>query len=258
HNAVAAQAEAKNLALSWFAAPHLPRRYEGPRAQLAEVLALLAESSVRATERGMVQIRAQRLPESTDPGHLLFTVSDSGKGTPPLTRSSLALVRAWELVGQTEDFVTLESGPNGATVSFSIRLTARMAEQRAPLKDADADVAIPEAQALLSRLPASSLRIIVASSVPGNRQLLAYYLDELPHEILESRSAEEVRSIYFRSPGALIIFDDDIAEEEISRVITDIRAFEGEHHFPLASILALVSDEGQGERLHLAGCTHFL
>lgn len=259
HDSVAAQAEAKNLALSWFAAPHLPRRYEGPRAQLAEVLALLVESSVRATERGMVQIRAQRLPESTDPGHLLFTVSDSGKGMPPLTRSSLALVRAWELVGPTGDLVSMDSGPTGSTVSFSIRLTARMADQRAALIDSSPDAsANPNTAELLARLPASSLRIIVASSIPGNRQLLAYYLDELPHEILESRSADEVRNLYFRSPGALIIFDDDIPEEAISSVVAAIRAFEGEHSFPLASILALVSEDDRGERLHRAGCTHIL
>ena len=61
-----------------FTAPYLPRCYEGRRAQLANVLALLVESAVLATDRGMVQIRAQRLPESTDPGHLLFTVSGYG------------------------------------------------------------------------------------------------------------------------------------------------------------------------------------
>lgn len=84
HEAVSSLAESKNLGLSWFIAPYLPRCYEGRRAQLANVLALLVESAVLATDRGMVQIRAQRLPESTDPGHLLFTVSDTGSGMPPL------------------------------------------------------------------------------------------------------------------------------------------------------------------------------
>ena len=174
HEAVSSLAESKNLGLSWFTAPYLPRCYEGRRAQLANVLALLVESAVLATDRGMVQIRAQRLPESTDPGHLLFTVSDTGSGMPPLERSTLALVRTWELVGPDGELVSLESGPKGTTISFSMRLTARIEQQPIP--------AAPEPdKETLSRLPASSLRIIVASNVAANRQMLCYYLDELPH-----------------------------------------------------------------------------
>ena len=206
HEAVSSLAESKNLGLSWFTAPYLPRCYEGRRAQLANVLALLVESAVLATDRGMVQIRAQRLPESTDPGHLLFTVSDTGSGMPPLERSTLALVRTWELVGPDGELVSLESGPKGTTISFSMRLTARIEQQPIP--------AAPEPdKETLSRLPASSLRIIVASNVPANRQMLSYYLDELPHEIIEARSAEEAKALYRRTPGALIIFDDDMPEK---------------------------------------------
>ena len=110
----------------------------------------------------------------------------------------------------------------------------------------------------LSRLPASSLRIIVASNVPANRQMLSYYLDELPHEIIEARSAEEAKALYRRTPGALIIFDDDMPEESIADAVADIRIFEGEHNFPLASILALVNSNEQIDALRRAGCTHFL
>lgn len=251
HEAVSNLAESKNLGLSWFTAPHLPRYYEGRRAQLANVLALLVESAVLATDRGMVQIRAQRLPESTDPGHLLFTVSDTGSGMPPLERSTLALVRTWELVGPDGELVSLESGPKGTTISFSMRLAARIEQQPAP--------AAPEPdKETLSRLPASSLRIIVASSVPANRQMLSFYLDELPHEIIEARSAEEAQRLYRRTPGALIIFDDDMPEESIADAVAGIRIFEGEHNFPLASILALVNNNEQIDALRRAGCTHFL
>lgn len=251
HEAVANLAESKNLGLSWFTAPHLPRHYEGHRAQLADVLALLVESAVLATERGMVQIRAQRLPESTDPGHLLFTVSDTGSGMPPLGRSTLALVRAWELVGPDGELVSLESGPKGTTISFSMRLTARVTEQQpAPAVEPDKDN--------LSRLPASALRIIVVSTLPANRQMLSFYLDELPHEIIEARSAEEAQQLYRRTPGALLIFDDDMPEEAIGNAVAAIRIFEGEHNFPLACILALVNSGEQIESLRRAGCTHFL
>ena len=251
HNAVEEQAEAKNLGLTWFTAPHLPRYYDGQRVQLAEVLEMLTESAVLATERGMVQIRAQRVPESTDPGHLLFTVSDTGAGTPPFSRSSLAFVRAWELAAAGGNSVSLTCKPEGTTVSFSMHLTVRSAE--VPLVKPET----PD-RALLAKLPASSLRILVASGVPANRQLLAYYLDELPHEILEARNPEEAQQIYCNAPGALIIFDDDMPEESIAKAVAAIRIFEGEHNFPLASILALVSNDAQAIRLRRAGCTHTL
>ncbi len=250
NDSVAELAESKNIGLSWFTAPHLSRCYEGSRNRIASVLSLLAESSVLATEKGMVQIRAQRLPESTDPGHLLFTVSDSGSGMPPFRRSTLAFVRAWELAGSHGEVLSLESGPRGTSVSFSMSLSACMTEQTPPAPQPDKDI--------LSRLPASALRIIVASSVPANRQLLSFYLDELPHEILEARTPEEAQAIYRNTPGALIIFDDDMSEEAIADAVASIRAFEGEHNFPLACILALVNGEAQIDALRRAGCTHFL
>ena len=40
--------------------------------------------------------------------------------------------------------------------------------------------------------------------------------------------------------------------------MADIRIFEGEHNFPLASILALVNSNEQIDALRRAGCTHFL
>ncbi|MFR4118497.1 MAG: hypothetical protein ACLT2T_06360 [Bilophila wadsworthia] len=110
---------------------------------------------------------------------------------PPLERSTLrscAHGNSWGPTGNS----SLQR-PQGTTISFSMRLTARIEQQPIP--------AAPEPdKETLSRLPASSLRIIVASNVPANRQMLSYYLDELPHEIIEARSAEKRRR-YRRTPG---------------------------------------------------------
>lgn len=314
HNSVAAEADARNLALSWFTAPYLPRAYEGDRDRLAEVLHMLAESAVLATQRGVVHIRVQRVPESADPGHLLFTITDSGTGAPPQDRNPLALVRAWELVGLCGGSLSMESGPAGTSVSFSIRLAAHLSHPAAAGPARVADRPSPSASERLPgglppRLPgriagasdttlpplngtplagasnasntasasgasetprpvtpddsgqggsAGALRIILVGRTPGNRRLLACCLEELPHEVLESRSAEEAQRLYERSPGALLIFDDDIPEEDVVRAVAAIRFFEGEHNVPLASILALAGDEGKSERLRRAGCTHVL
>ena len=315
HNSVAAEADARNLALSWFTAPYLPRAYEGDREKLAEVLHMLAESAVRATQRGAVHIRVQRVPESADPGHLLFTITDSGAGAPPQDRNPLALVRAWELVGLCGGSLSMESGPAGTSVSFSIRLAAHLPHAAAgPARAADrpspsASERLPgglpprlpgriagasdtvgtspngsgtplgstlniSSTSSVSGMPETprsvtpddagqglstgALRIILVGRTPANRRLLACCLEELPHEVLESCSAEEAQNLYSRSPGALLIFDDDIPEEDVVQSVAAIRFFEGEHNVPLASILALAGDEGKSERLRRAGCTHVL
>lgn len=254
HNAVAEVAEAKNLALSWFTAPHLSRSYAGDGRRLARVLTLLAESAVHATDRGIVQIRVQRLPESNDPGQLLFTVSDTGKGSPPLQRSTIALVQVWELVGPDGGTLNVESGPTGTSIAFSLRLQVlgtESAEHLAHLAYFEND---PGLRASLS----GALRILIVSDIPVSRQMLNYYLGELPHEVREARSAEEALGMYTQTPGALLIFDGDLPEADVVSAIAAIRAFEGEHNYPLTSILALVYDDDQMERLRRAGCTHAL
>lgn len=298
HSGLVEEANARNLALSWFTAPYLPRVYEGDGDALAGVLHMLAESAVRATRRGVVHIRVQRVPESTDPGHLLFTITDSGAGAPPLARGSLALVRAWELVGRCGGTLSMESGPTGTSVSFSLRLTAHVLHAAAPTLPRPADRPSPTASERAGALPPrlsgrlagasdttsaavngqagslpdmsgapddarataapGALRIILASRTPTNRRLLAYYLDELPHEVREARNAEEAQAIYVRSPGALLIFDDDIPEEDVIRAVAAVRCFESERNRSLASILALSGEEAKSERLRRAGCTHVL
>lgn len=126
HGAVSSFAKSKNLGLSRFTASYLPCCYEGRHAQFANVLALLVRSVIPAIDRGMAQIRVQCLPESTDLGHLLSTVPDTGPGTSPLGRGTLVLAHAWELVGPDGELVLFESGLKGTAISSSMRLTARV------------------------------------------------------------------------------------------------------------------------------------
>lgn len=261
HNSVLEEAEARNLGLSWFTAPSLPRSYEGDRERLLDVLKMLAESAVRATKRGgLVQIRVQRVPESTDPGHLLFTVSDAGKGAPPLNRSGLAIVRAWEMVGACGGSLSMESGPSGTSFSFSIRLKAQLAQpifRESSDNQADQQEHLQEDD-IFVRLPSRALRILIVSQTQSSRRLLAYYLDELPHEVIESQNIEEAVLLYMKLPGAMILFDDDILEEDIAHTLAEIHRYEKEHNIPEASVLALAADEDQEKHLRQIGCTNIL
>jgi len=249
YGVVESEAEQKNIAFSWYMAPQLSRRYSGDRAALERVLTLLLESAVHATARGQIQLRASRLPESNDPGQLLFSVSDSGEGTPPAGRNTAALTQAWELAGRLDGAISMTSGPTGTTVSFAIRLQPTGGE----LAQTSSTVP-PELQAALS----GALRILIVSDVSAERQLLAYYLDELPHELREARGTAEAVAMYARTPGALVLFDGNLPESDIAYAVAKIRAIENEKDYPLTSILGLANDEAQGDRLRRAGCSHIM
>lgn len=254
HDAVEDRAEAKNLALSWFMAPHLAQLYEGDAQRVSETLRLLVESSVRATERGSIHLSVRRVPDSTDPGHLLFTVTDTGAGGPPERRSTVALARTWELATTTGGTMNVDSGPQGTTVSFSVHLTALSGDLTAPRAAAVEDLAAPAAP--MPRL--RPLRVLIADDVPSSRQLLTFYLEGLPHETLEARSTEEAASLYRRAPAGLVVFDGDMPEDAIVTSLGEIRAFEGEQDLPPVPVLVLVSHDEQGRRLMQAGCTDAL
>ncbi|NHZ47770.1 response regulator, partial [Nitratidesulfovibrio liaohensis] len=273
HDAVADRAERKGLAISWFMAPHLSQLYEGDAGQLGELLRLLAESSVRSTDKGSVHMSVRRVPDSTDPGHLLFTVSDSGAGAPPHKRSVSALARAWEMADAAGGTLTVESGRGqGTTISFTARLVALSGDATAPrpfvgvdLTD-DLRVARPTPDAVTAAdhlhlgpvAPRRPLQVIVADDVPSNRQLLAFFLEGLPHAPLEARGATEAGILYRRAPSGLVIMDGDMPEDDIVAALASIRAFEQEHGLPPVPVLALVSHEAQAERMLAAGCTETL
>lgn len=254
HDAVADRAEERNLALSWFMSPHLAQLFEGDALRVTETIRMLAESSVRATERGSVQLSVRRVPESVDPGHLLFTVADTGTGTPPERRSILALARAWELAVTSGGALSIDSGPQGTTISFSVRLTALSGDLAAPRPAARIDLAAPAA-AQSAQLP---LRVIICDDVPSSRHLLSFFLEGLPHETLEARSATEAADIYRRAPSGLVIFDADMPEDDIVQAVADIRNFEGENDLAPVPVLALTSHEAQVDRLQQAGCNEAL
>lgn len=245
HDTVAVSAENKNVALSWFMPPYLPQRYEGDGTRLSQVLRMLLESSVRATGRGAVQLAVRRVPESVDPGHLLFTVTDTGDGVPPAERSSLALARAWELAGAHKGFLGVESGPQGASVSFTVHLGVHQG-----------DVGVESAAAPVEQAAARS--IIVADDSPSNRQLLAFFLEGLPYQVREARTAEDAAGLFREAPAALLVFDGDMFADQTLSAVARIRAFEREQGLSPACMLALTEDDSRWDALHEAGFTHAL
>ncbi len=242
HGDVCEKAEQKNVALAWFTAPHLLQTYKGPKKLLEEVLLELLQSAVHATSRGLVRVRAQRMPESTDPAHLCFIVSDTGAGGPPIERNPFAYSKLWELTAQLGGEVSMHSGPQGTHVTFSLQLQAVYEQDKE----------------YVHSLGLKPLRLLVVSNTQSTRELLAYYLDELPHAVQEAKSASEGLALYLENPQSLLILDGEMRIEDIIESIGKIRAYEGENTLPLAPILAIAEGEAQAELLLQAGSSHVL
>ncbi|MCH5276598.1 MAG: hypothetical protein J1E80_02060 [Desulfovibrionaceae bacterium] len=242
-----------DLGLSWYIAPHLGRLYRGDRDRLRFVLSMLLENAARATDQGAVSLRVRRADMSPNPGHLQFTVADTGGGTPPLRRSSLALAKAWELAADHGGNLYVDSTPQGMEISFSLNCVA--------LND-DAQTPRPVPPAAVSDQPAEGepnpRLVILASPQALNRQMLAFFLEDQGQDIWEARDAQEAAALYAHSPAALVVFDGRLPEEDIVTAVASIRAFEGERSLPATPFLALTLDGEQAERLRQAGCDHSL
>ncbi len=192
HDTVSPVADKKNIALSWFMQPNLAPCYKGDALQLLFVLRLLLESSIRSTHRGAVQLIVRKVPESVNPGHLLFTVTDSGTGKPPHERSITALARAWELSASYHGFIGVESNALGAAISFTVHYEV-CASQNARKSE----------QTVTRDQPRP---IILVSDNTEERQMWGFFLEKMPR-VLEARNCEEAIEIYERYGATLLIFD---------------------------------------------------
>lgn len=179
HDSVATSAENKNIALSWFMPPHLVTRFVGDGRRLALSVRLLLESAVRATSRGGVQVSVRRVPESVDPGHLLFSVTDTGAGMPPHDRSSMAVARAWELAAVHRGFLGVECSPHGTSVSFTVRLVAASAVAGG-VSDAEASLPVRGRPNLNTSAPSSYDPTAQGIGEPQDTGLVTTSEDEQP------------------------------------------------------------------------------
>ncbi len=182
-------------------------------------------------------------------------MADTGRGAPPVHRSSLALAHAWELATEHGGDLFVDSTPHGVEISFSLNCTALDAEDRA----VSAPPAAPADSAAAERnvSPGSPL-IILASTRSLNRQMFAWQLRGDDHETWEARDCAEAVTLYKNRPAALLVLDGHMPEDDIIRAVAGVRLFEGEHSLPLVPVLGLALDAEQGERLRRAGCEYLL
>ncbi len=255
HDAVVTKAERCGLALSWFMPPHLPLLYKGNPAQLQEVLHLLLDSAIESTARGSIQVTARRLPDSTDPGHLVFSVTDSGQTKPRLRRSTTALMKAWEMVTAQGGTLSLDSTPNRSTViSFTLRLEVpgKQVQHLLPLLTKNTTQTLPGSNSN-GEGQMRPLTILVAAEQPTNRQLFSFFLNDLPYIVEEARNVEEAFEHYLRNPAGVVIIDGSLAELNLKEAINRLHEIDAAQNIPPVPVITLVNDKTEGAQVIQAG-----
>ncbi|SBV97751.1 membrane hypothetical protein [uncultured delta proteobacterium] len=125
YDAVTPLAESKNCSMTWFIAPQTGRLFEGEAELLESALQLILSDMAEAVEQGNVRLNVRRLPDSAEPGHLVFTIVgwDARQKTAH-ERNIAGHAEAWALAERTGGIFSMEHSPSGTTVIFSAVFTA--------------------------------------------------------------------------------------------------------------------------------------
>ena len=238
HDAVSTTAENAGIGLAWYMPPLLGHMYEGQAQTLRETLCLLLESAVRATTRGAVHLSVRRVPESADPGHLLFTVTDTGAGIPPRSRSTLALTRAWELAGSNNCYLNVECGPHGTTISFTLRL-----------KPLEHEAAAPEPR---------EAHVTIVADRAVERQDLAHLTAAQGLQSTEARTMREALELNKEAPALLLVVHSPMDGPAETDALDRFRNQALDAGLPFFKALAITADDSRWDALAESGYTHAL
>ena len=223
------------LALGWYMPPELSSFYSGNVQKLKKVLSMLVESAVRATDHGSVHFTVRQYPESTDPGHLLFTITDTGKGAPPKIRSGLALTKAWELAASCDGALTFQSTAQGTTIHLALHLIN--------LEEAEVEPLDPKPL------------VLICSETADKRHELTRLLSGLDCRTETASSFKEARAKHSKNLASLVIAHDSIASPLAQPIIAQMRREALEHNLPFCKILAITKTDLTWKQLGEAGFT---
>ena len=236
HETCRALAEKAGIALGWHVPTDLEQLYEGPAGDLEDVLRLLLEDAVRASKGGKIHFAVRRVPDSKNPGHLLFQVRDTGTGLPPEQRSASLLARIWELSSSHGGFLGVESGPRGTSVIFTLQLH---------LPEASDDEELPT--------------VLVCAPDAATRRELGAMLRDLPctcHETGTLAHGLAAGARKGRTPAAVLLICGPEASVEAAPLLRRYHSL-AERTGPFGAV-ALTPDQSQWDALAHAGFSHAL
>src|ERR1700676_2411017 len=191
---VAVRAHEKGLALVCEIAPNVPNDLVGDPTRLRQVLLNLLGNAIKFTESGQVALRVTPDADSSVPGALRFTISDTGIG---IAGGKLGAV--FERFTQADSSTTRRYGGSGLGLTISKRLVelmgGRIWVESAVGKGSVFSFAVPlEIWAGARRRafapvgtgpepPLQALNILLVEDSPDNRTITVAYLQDTPYRV---------------------------------------------------------------------------
>ena len=102
------------------------------------------------------------------------------------------------------------------------------------------------------------VQILVSDMTTSNLRLISHYLNQhgLPHK--ECKGMQAIINACTQEPANLIIVDADMPEDDLKTMLHKVHTVETANNWPPAAILALISHQGQEERMRAIGTHHIL
>ena len=104
----------------------------------------------------------------------------------------------------------------------------------------------------------TQVQILVSDMTTSNLRLISHYLNQhgLPHR--ECKGIQALINACTNEPANLIIVDADMPEDDLQKMLHKVHTVETSNNWPPAAVLALISHQGQEERMRAIGCNHIL
>ncbi|MEO8104448.1 MAG: PAS domain S-box protein, partial [Betaproteobacteria bacterium] len=268
---VAVKTLEKGLALVCEIAPDVPTDLVGDPTRLRQVMLNLLGNAVKFTESGEVALRVTLDTDSTVPGALRFTISDSGIGiasekladvferftqadsstTRRYGGSGLGLTISKRLVELMGGHIRVESEVGrGSVFSFSVPLEIRVAATRRAAEPSGTG----------PHQPLRALNILLVEDSPDNRIITIAYLRDMPYQVEVAENGEIAYEKFIAGHYDLVLMDRQMPIMDGLTSTRAIRAWEQANHRPPTPIIALTASalKGDQEKCMAAGCTAYL
>ena len=268
---VAVRAHEKGLALVCEIAPEVSGDLVGDPTRLRQVLLNLLGNAIKFTESGEVALRVTPDADSSVPGTLRFTISDTGIGIP-----GEKLDTVFERFTQADSSTTRKYGGSGLGLTISKRLVELMGGDirvessvgkgsvfsfTVPLEIWAGDTrraAVPAGAGPEPALPAP--QILLVEDSPDNRTITLAYLQNTPYRVEIAENGAIAYEKFSAGNFDLVLMDRQMPVMDGLTATRAIRNWEQANHRPPTPIIALTASalKGDKEKFVAAGCTAYL
>ncbi len=202
-------AGAKGVEVMYYVDPNVPAVISGDPTRLRQVLCNLVANAIKFTEKGEIEIRAERLnpPTPTEPAEIRFSVRDTGIGIP-----EDRITRLFQSFSQADSSTSRRYGGTGLGLAISRRLSEMMGGRmwvesttgagstfffvvRGPVADAPLKAPVVVPPALTGK------RVLVVDDNDTNRRILMFHFAQWHMPAGEAKDGASALDLLAKEPA---------------------------------------------------------